>query len=138
MTDLASRLNTEGDVPDLHEPDDLDNPSSDYAPFELDEARPISQRLGEYLTEPTYSRGDGEPVVVLQHSENPELTVWISRYSCSDGFAYVVTCWGWDHQLYFEVPRGTVTDVIEQASGSAYWTLDITNSDLLEEFIDLL
>jgi len=61
MPKLSERLNNEGEIPDLHEADDHGNPSPGLAPFELEEARPLSRALGEYLTEPTRSRGDGDP-----------------------------------------------------------------------------
>ena len=138
MASLSDRLNTEEEVPQLREPDDLDNPSPDYAPFKLKEARPLSQSLGDHLTEPTWAGEDANPDVVLQHGQNPELTVWIARYRCSDGFAYVLTCWDFERQIHFDVPKQTVADVIEQASGCPYWTLDIPDEELLESFVEEL
>jgi hypothetical protein len=136
MSSLSDRLNTEGETPTLREPDDLDNPNHEYAPFELEAARPLSQALGDYLTEPHWAGEDAEPDVVLQHAQNPELTVWIARYRASEGSAYVLTCWGWDHKMHFDVPKETVADVVEQASDSAYWTFDITDDELLERFVE--
>lgn len=138
MPSLSERLNNEDEIPKLREPNDPDNPSPEFAPFELKEARPLSQALGDYLTEPTWAGEDANPDVVLQHGDNPEVTVWIARFRTSEGFAYILTCWGWDHQMHFEVPKETVADVIEQASGSAYWTFDITNDELLENFVEEL
>lgn len=138
MSSLSDRLNTEDEIPKLREPDDLDNPDPMYAPFELKKARPLSQAIGDYLTEPTWAGEDANPDLVLQHVQNPEVTVWIARYRTSHGFAYVLTCWGWNHQMHFDVPKETVADVIEQASSSHYWTFDITNDELLENLVEEL
>lgn len=138
MSSLSERLNNEGEIPELREPEDADNPEPDEAPFELKEARPLSQSLGDFLTEPTWAGEDANPDVVLQHGQNPELTVWIARFGNSGEDAYVLTCWGWEHQMHFDVPKQTVTDVIEQASESPYWTFDIPDDVLLERFVEEL
>lgn len=136
MPSLSDRLNNEGPSPTLREPDDLDNPSPEFAPFHLEGARPLSQSLGDYLTEPTWAGDDANPDVVLQHSQNGELTVWIARFRNSFGFAYIITCWDWERQFHFEVPEETVGDIIKQAAESHYWSFDITSDELLENFVE--
>ena len=138
MSKISERLDNEGEIPDLQEPEDPDNPDPNKAPFELKEARPLSQALGDYLTVDTRVGEDANPDVVLHYKKSPELTAWITRYRSSHGVAYVLTCWGWDHQMYFEVPKETIVDVIEQTSESPYWTFDIPDDELLENFIEAL
>lgn len=134
----TDRLNTEDEFPQLRKPDDLDNPSPEYAPFALEEARPLSQALGDYLTHPGLAGDDANADVVLQHSRNAELTVWIARFSSEKGTAYIMTCWGIHHEMHFDVPKDTVADVIEQAADDICWTLDIVDDDLRERFVDAL
>jgi len=55
MSSLSDQLNTKGETPTLRELDNLDNPSYEYAPFKLEAARPLSQALGGYLTEPHWA-----------------------------------------------------------------------------------
>jgi len=38
--------------------------------------------------------------------------------------------------MHFDVPKETVADVVEQASDSPYWTFDITDDELLENFVE--
>lgn len=55
-----------------------------------------------------------------------------------DGLQAEFDYWGWEHQMHFDVPEETVADVIEQASGSPYWTFDIPDDELLERFVEAL
>lgn len=138
MQSLSNRLNTEGDVPSLREPDDLNTPNPAHAPFELESARPLSQTLGDYLTEPSWAGEDANPDIVLQHIRNQELTVWIARFDTATDPAYVLTCWDADIRFHFDVSRETLVSVLEQASASPIWLFKISDNDLLETLVNNL
>lgn len=133
MRSLSERLDNEGEIPKLREPRNLNEPSPHEAPFELDDATPLSQSLGDFLTEPAYAGKDANPDLVIQHVRNEELTAWISRYNTNEEPAYVLTCWGWDHRMHFEITKETAINVVEQASKSPIWLFDISDDGLLEE-----
>lgn len=126
----------------LKEPDDRRRPSPDIAPFDLEEAYPLRTSLGGYLTSPdTVRPEDGNPSIVLEHSTNPELTVWVNRFVPAGGrFTdfFVLACHDHQRAFYYEVPEETVESVLQQAMDEAYWGVAHLDDDLLEALLDEL
>jgi hypothetical protein len=126
----------------LKEPDNHKRPSPEVAPFDLDEAYPLRSNLGSYLTTPdTVRPEDGNPPIVLEHTTNPELTVWINRYAPADGrFAdfFVLSCRDFNKSFYYEVPKSTVKSVLKQATDTTYWGIASLDDAFLEAILDEL
>ena len=125
------RLDSSDGIALLREPTDPDSPAPSIAPFELAEARPLSQNLGRALTEMTWIGDGANPDVVLRHATNDELEVWINRLGHPP--AYVLACWDVDHQFFFEVPKEVASDVLAQALNDVWWAITTLDEDLLEE-----
>jgi len=128
------------DMAVLKEADDRQRPSTDVAPFELEEAYPLADRVGTYLTSPNLVRDDdGDPLLVLNHTTNPELTVWVNRYLTAESTSrefFVLSCHDHDKAFYYEVPQDTVESVLRQAMDDVYWGIGSLNDDLLEALLD--
>lgn len=138
MTTLSNRLNTDGEIPGLQQPDDPDNPTLEEAPFPLDEARPLSRQIGDMLASGSFHNEGTNPDIAIEHRRNPELFVWIVHFSTSQGETYILSCWGLEHQMYFEVPRETAQDVLRQAIDSHIWRVAMNSEDIIDGAISNL